>query len=66
MKKWEKPEVKSLSLKMTQGNPSTKGNDACIPDCIENAFQSIFGDHSGSKPPSNNQNGGDSTPSASM
>ena len=50
MKKWNNPKVTKLGMKETKGNPATRGNDAAIPDCIENAFESIFGDHSGSCP----------------
>lgn len=50
MKKWTNPEISKLGAKATMGNPSTKGNDSHIPDCIENAFECIFGDHSGDCP----------------
>lgn len=47
MKKWTNPNIYTLGVQATKGNPSTNGNDAAIPDCIENALESIFGDHSG-------------------
>lgn len=50
MKKWSQPEITNLVLAKTAGNPSTRGNDSAIPDCIENAFETLFGDHSGDAP----------------
>lgn len=47
MKTWFRPEIINLRLTKTAGNPATGGNDTAIPDCIEDAFESIYGDHSG-------------------
>lgn len=53
MKTWEQPEITNLRLAKTAGNPATSGNDTSIPDCIEDAFESIYGDHSGPDSPAN-------------
>lgn len=50
MSKWLQPEITNLGLSNTKGNPSTKGNDSMIPDCVEIPVEIIFGDHSGDCP----------------
>lgn len=50
MKEWNNPEVFSLNLEATKGNPFSKGNDQLIPDCIENQLGEILGDLTGPIP----------------